>query len=104
MEVGCMIDMIVQHAIPSAKAAGIDSAGMAKGAEDLKAALAAIHACADNFEAAKLCRVLRLETMIAVRKVVDEVEEQCPANLWTYATYKELLFIDSGRDGPRAAK
>ena len=104
MEVGCMIDMITQYAVPSAKAAGIDTAAMTKGVEDLKAALAAIHAAADNFEAAKLCRVLRLETMVGVRKIVDEVEGQCPANLWSYATYKDLLFIDSGRNEPRAGK
>jgi glutamine synthetase len=63
----------------------------------LKASLAGIHAATDNFESAKLCRVLRLETMIEVRKTVDEVEAECPANLWSYATYKELLFLDSGK-------
>jgi glutamine synthetase len=35
--------------------------------------------------------------MIEVRKIVDEVEAECPANLWSYATYKELLFLDSGK-------
>jgi len=101
MEVGCMCDMITQHAIPSAKAAGMDSTAMQSGVIELKAAMAAIHAAADNFEAAKLCRVLRLETMIAVRKIVDDVEGECPANLWTLATYHELLFVDTGRDIPR---
>ena len=97
MEVGCMIDMINQYAIPSAKAAGIDTSAMAEGVTKLKASLAGIHAATDNFESAKLCRVLRLETMIEVRKTVDEVEAECPANLWSYATYKELLFLDSGK-------
>ena len=97
MEVGCMIDMINQYAIPSAKAAGIDTSAMAEGVTKLKAGLAGIHAATDNFESAKLCRVLRLETMIEVRKTVDEVEAECPANLWSYATYKELLFLDSGK-------
>jgi glutamine synthetase len=32
--------------------------------------------------------------MIDVRKVCTEAERVCPANLWTLATYKELLFID----------
>ena len=32
-----------------------------------------------------------------VRKVVDDVEAACPANLWTMATYKELLFVDTGK-------
>jgi len=104
VEVGSMIDMIIQHCVPSAKAAGIDAGAMQKGAADLKAALAGIHAAADNFEAAKLCRVLRLETMVEVRKIVDAVEAECPANLWTIATYKELLFIDSGRDEVRAGR
>ena len=97
MEVGCMIDMINQYAIPSAKAAGIDTSAMAEGVTKLKASLAGIHAATDNLESAKLCRVLRLETMIEVRKTVDEVEAECPANLWSYATYKELLFLDSGK-------
>ena len=97
MEVGCMIDMINQYAIPSAKAAGINTSEMATGVAKLKAGLAGIHAATDNFESAKLCRVLRLETMIEVRKTVDEVEAECPANLWSYATYKELLFLDSGK-------
>ena len=54
-------------------------------------------AAADTYESAKLCRTLRLETMIKIRATVDEVEAKCPANLWTYATYKELLFLDSGK-------
>ena len=101
MEVGCMADMIVQYCVPSAKAAGIDHAPMLAGVADLKAAMAGVHAAADNFEAAKLCRMLRLETMVAVRKVVDDVEGECPANLWTLATYKELLFVDQERDARR---
>ena len=38
MEVGCMIDMINQHAIPSAKAAGINTSGLEKGAKEGAAA------------------------------------------------------------------
>ena len=48
MEVGCMIDMINQHAIPSAKAAGIDAAGMAAGVVKLEAALKEMHAAATS--------------------------------------------------------
>ena len=92
-----MIDMINQHAIPSAKAAGIDTAAMAAGVTELEAAMKSVHAAADTYESAKLCRTLRLETMIKIRATVDEVEAKCPANLWTYATYKELLFLDSGK-------
>ena len=97
MEVGCMIDMINQHAIPSAKAAGIDTAGMAAGVSKLEAALKEMHAASDEYEAAKLARVLRLDTMVEVRKVVDDVEAICPADKWTIATYKELLFVDTGK-------
>lgn len=42
-----------------------------------------------------MARVLRLETMIDVRAVCDAAEEVCPAKLWTLATYKDLLFLDS---------
>ena len=49
----------------------------------------------DSDEAsAAAARVLRLETMIEVRKHVDEFEAVCPAEHWTLATYKELLFLD----------
>jgi glutamine synthetase len=39
-------------------------------------------------------RVLRLETMEQVRGHVDAAESLVPAQLWTLATYKELLFLD----------
>ena len=80
-----------------AKAAGIDAAGMSAGVVKLEAALKEMHAAADEYEAAKLARVLRLDTMIDVRKVVDDVEAICPADKWTLATYKELLFVDVGK-------
>lgn len=60
----------------------------------LKSALAEIHAAEDSYKAAQLGRVLRLETMIDIRAVCDGAEEVVPANLWTLATYKELLFLD----------
>ena len=63
---------------------------MAAGVSKLEAALKEMHAASDEFEAAKLARVLRLDTMIEVRKVVDDVEAICPADKWTIATYKEL--------------
>ena len=40
--------------------------------------------------AAAAARVLRLETMIAARKLVDELEAVVPEELWTIATYKAL--------------
>ena len=39
--------------------------------------------------------MLRLETMIDIREICDTAEETVPADLWTLATYKELLFLDS---------
>ena len=44
--------------------------------------------------AAAAARVLRLETMIEVRKRLDELEAVCPPEHWSLATYKELLFLD----------
>eukprot|EP00584_Thalassiosira_punctigera_P005522 CAMPEP_0172525800 /NCGR_PEP_ID=MMETSP1067-20121228/821_1 /TAXON_ID=265564 ORGANISM="Thalassiosira punctigera, Strain Tpunct2005C2" /NCGR_SAMPLE_ID=MMETSP1067 /ASSEMBLY_ACC=CAM_ASM_000444 /LENGTH=104 /DNA_ID=CAMNT_0013309155 /DNA_START=51 /DNA_END=361 /DNA_ORIENTATION=- len=37
--------------------------------------------------------------MIDIRTVCDAAEEVVPANLWTLATYKELLFLDSHTTG-----
>ena len=38
--------------------------------------------------------MLRLETMIDARAVADKAEALVPADLWTLATYSELLFLD----------
>jgi len=97
MEALCMLDMIKQHVIPSCKAAGIATGELTKGCDAVAAGLAQIHG-ADNEEAkATAARVLRLETMEEVRAVCDKVEEDVPAELWTMATYKDLLFLDSNQ-------
>ncbi|KAG7357283.1 glutamine synthase [Nitzschia inconspicua] len=96
MEALTMIDMINQHVIPSVKAAGVGPLAELEAAiPKLKEALGAIHAANSPLEKARLARVLRLETMIDIRDVCDSAEEVVPANLWTLATYKELLFLDS---------
>lgn len=96
MEALSLIDMINQHIIPSVKAAGVPGlSDLEAAATTLKSAVKGIHAAGDSYEAAKLARILRLETMIDIRAVCDAAEEVVPANLWTLATYKELLFLDS---------
>lgn len=96
-----MIDMINQHVIPSVKKAGIGPLDELQAAvETLKAAVAAIHAAESSYEKAKLARVLRLETMIDIRGVCDAAEEIVPAEDWSLATYKELLFMDTHQDAP----
>lgn len=96
IEAKCLVDMIQQHIIPSVKAAGVGPLSDLEAAVGtLKAAIAEIHAADSAYEAAQLSRVLRLETMIDIRAVCDAAEEVVPANLWTLATYKELLFLDA---------
>lgn len=96
MEALTMIDMINQNVIPSVKAAGVGPlAELEKAVPVIKEAVAAIHAAETSIEKARLARVLRLETMIDIREVCDAAEEVVPADLWTLATYKELLFLDS---------
>ena len=92
-----MIDMIKQHIIPSAKAAGLSTADLTKGCESVAAGLAQIHGAATEEAKATAARTLRLETMEDVRAVCDKVEEDVPADLWTIGTYKELLFLDSNQ-------
>lgn len=95
MEALTMIDMINQHVIPSVKNAGIGPlAELEATIPKLKDALKAIHAADSSLEKARLARVLRLETMIDIREICDAAEETVPADLWTLATYKELLFLD----------
>jgi len=97
MEALCMIDMIKQNIIPSAKAAGLPTADLEKGAASVAAGLATVHAAADEEAKATAARVLRLETMEDVRLVCDKTEEDVPADLWTIGTYKELLFLDANQ-------
>jgi glutamine synthetase len=95
MEALTMIDMINQNVIPSVKAAGLGPlAELEKSVPVIKDALKAIHAAESSIEKARLARVLRLETMIEIREICDAAEEVVPADLWTLATYKELLFLD----------
>jgi glutamine synthetase len=95
MEALCMIDMLNKNVIPSVKAAGVGPlADLEAAVKTLKSAVAAIHAADDNTKQAELARVLRLETMISIRETCDAAESVCPADLWTLATYKDLLFLD----------
>lgn len=101
MEALTLIDMINQHIIPSCKAGGVGPlADLEAAVGTLKSAVAEIHAAESSYEKAQLSRVLRLETMIDIRETCDAAEEVVPANLWTLATYKELLFLDSHVDAP----
>lgn len=96
MEANCLIDMLYNQIIPAIKAAGVGPLKELEGMPaTLKAALHEIHETGDAYERAKLARVLRLETMVELRKTIDEAEEVCPSSLWPLATYKELLFLDS---------
>lgn len=95
IEVLSMIDMINQHVIPSVKNYGVGPLDELEGAvRTLQSALAAVHHESNEKAKADLARVLRLETMIQVRAICDSAEAIVPANLWTLATYKELLFLD----------
>ena len=96
MEALCLMDMLNQHIIPSVKAAGVGPlAELEALVPKLRAAVSELHSAKNSYEKAKLARVLRLETMVEMRDVCDAAEEVCPADLWTLATYKELLFLDS---------
>jgi len=96
MEALTLIDMLNQHILPSMKAAGIGPVAELQACiPTLKEAMAEIHAAETAYEKATLARVLRLETMVEMREICDAAEEVCPDSLWTLATYKELLFLDS---------
>jgi glutamine synthetase len=96
-----MGDMVKQHVIPSLKAADMNDqvAAVTAAAKKVADGVHAIHHAEDTATKATLARALRLETMIEARKVIDSAEAQCPENLWTLATYKELLFLDSHENG-----
>jgi glutamine synthetase len=105
IEAGCMLEMLNKHIIPStvASAAVLEAHG-ARGKNALKKLVAArdtldksladLHAATEAVTAAKLARVLRLETMEKVRKIVDGIEALTPEAAWTLPTYRDLLFLD----------
>jgi len=97
MEALTMLDMIKQHVLPSTKAAELDTAALLAASKKVEAGLAAMHAAPDEYSKATLSRELRLETMEEARLVCDKLEEDVPAELWTLATYQELLFLDSNQ-------
>jgi glutamine synthetase len=99
MEAGAMIDMINQHVLPSLREAGLEDDEIEDSVDILKKALHEIEETEDSYEKAKLARVLRLATMVDIRKFCDAAEAIVPAGLWTLATYKDLLFLDS-HNGP----
>lgn len=94
IEAKCMIDMINQHVIPSAKAADIGDEDCLAAIATVEEALANIHAIQDEKAKAEAARTLRLETMVSLRDKIDAVESMIPADMWTLATYSELLFLD----------
>ncbi|KAK3283390.1 hypothetical protein CYMTET_8906, partial [Cymbomonas tetramitiformis] len=94
MEALCMIDMINQHVIPSAVSAGMSDEELKKGVVMVTEGLKAVHEAGDEAAQAELARKLRLEIMETVRVTCDETEALVPADKWTLATYKELLFMD----------
>ena len=96
MEALALTDMISQNIIPSVKSASVGPlAELEAAVATLKSAVAEIHAAESSYDKAKLARVLRLETMLDIRDVCDAAEAVVPANLWTLATYKDLLFLDT---------
>jgi glutamine synthetase len=97
MEALSMIDMINQHIIPSCVSAKLPTAELEAGVKSVQTGLESMHGSADEEAKATAARVLRLETMEAVRAVCDKAEEMVPAELWTIATYKDLLFLDANQ-------
>mmetsp|Transcript_22387 Transcript_22387/g.48703 ORF Transcript_22387/g.48703 Transcript_22387/m.48703 type:complete len:611 (-) Transcript_22387:208-2040(-) len=96
MEALTLIDMLNQHIIPSCKKSGVGPlAELEALVPVLEGAIADIHAAESSYDKATLARVLRLETMVDMRDVIDKAEKIVPAEDWTLATYKELLFLDS---------
>jgi len=97
MEALTLVDMIQQHVVPSLTAAGLSATPAIEGAQTLSRKIDRVKESTSVVEQAELARKLRLETMVEVRNVCDELEAECPADKWTLATYKELLFLDVSR-------
>ena len=99
MEAKCLVSMIEQHIVPSCDKAGVATDALAAHAEVLKAKLAQMHAATAEspLAAATVAHELRHGEIEEARVVCDDVERKVPADLWTLATYKELLFLDQNQ-------
>ena len=93
-----MIDMIHQSIVPALKSVGMDTAAIASGCDKIQTKLNAVHAAQDGMQKASCARELRLEVMEEARKACDEAEGKCPATVWPFATYRDLLFLDQNQD------
>jgi len=95
IEALCMIDMLNKHIIPSVERAGVGPLDELKASVGIiQKALAGVHAEKDEVARATLARNLRLDTMVELRAHADAAEAVVPADLWTLATYEDLLFLD----------
>lgn len=97
LEAKAMLEMIQKNVIPSTKAAGMCTAELEKAATSVAAGLQSMHGAADEYSKATIARDLRLETMMTARESCDKAEANVPSDLWTIATYEELLFLDSNQ-------
>jgi len=97
MEALTMVDMIKQHVLPSIKKAEQCTKAVEAGLAAVEAGIKKIHAADSEYTKAQVARELRLETMVTCREACDKAEETVPADLWTLATYKELLFLDANQ-------
>jgi glutamine synthetase len=100
VEIEClaMIDMMQQQVIPAIKEAKMATGDLEAGVKKLQEGIKGVHAGADCIAKARLARVLRLETMVAVRETCDTAEATCPAHLWPMPNYTQLLFLDQTQD------
>jgi glutamine synthetase len=96
IEAKCMVQMFNQHVIPAVKRAGVGPSveSLTQAVGTLEAAMKIIHEEEDLVRKANMARMLRLEDMVEIRELADAAEAVVPADLWTMATYKDLLFLD----------
>jgi len=98
IEAKCMIQLLNQHVIPAVRKAEHCNSPPIESLQDavntIKHTMEAIHGEDDEKRRASLARTLRLDTMVQIRSVVDACEAVVPADLWTLATYQDLLFLD----------
>mmetsp|Transcript_88942 Transcript_88942/g.174049 ORF Transcript_88942/g.174049 Transcript_88942/m.174049 type:complete len:698 (-) Transcript_88942:95-2188(-) len=96
VEANCLLNMLQQHVIPAVREGDVGPLSELRDCVDLlKTELEKLNSLEDPLDKrADVARVLRLQTMVKIREVVDAAEAVVPAHLWTLATYQELLFLD----------
>jgi len=104
IEAICLMEMITEQVIPTVKAAGLQDHSLLMQLQESVAELKADFNSLQDIEEfegkAAASQTVRLEKMVAVRRLCDQLETLVPAAMWPIASFRDLIFDDMARCKP----